>query len=122
MKLLIKLVIGFVIILVLSISVIAIALINFDPNNYKDTIAAKVKEQTGRSLIINGDINLTFYPWLGINVEGISLSNAANFGFAPFLETKTINSRANLLPLFRQYLEMDTLFLPGAHVNLARAA
>ena len=122
MKLLIKLVIGFSIILIISISLIVIILVNFDPNNYKDTIAAKVNEQTGRSLSISGDINLTFYPWLGINVEGISLSNAANFGDAPFLETKTIKARAKLLPLFRKELEMDTLILHGAKVNLARDA
>ena len=117
MKLLIKLVIGFSIILIISISLIVIILVNFDPNNYKDTIAAKVNEQTGRSLSINGDINLTFYPWLGINVGGISLSNAANFGDTPFLETKTIKARAKLLPLLRKELEMDTLVLHGAKVN-----
>ena len=55
MKLLIKLVIGFSIILIISISLVVIILVNFDPNNYKDTIAAKVKEQTGRTLNINGD-------------------------------------------------------------------
>ncbi|MBS58088.1 MAG: hypothetical protein CL735_04930, partial [Chloroflexi bacterium] len=119
MKLLIRLVIGFVIILVLSIGVITITLINFDPNNYKETIAAKVKEKTGRSLSINGDIDLTFYPWLGINVEGINLSNTTNFGDTPFLETKTIKARAKLLPLLRKELEMDTLVLHGVRVNLA---
>ena len=40
MKLLIKLVIGFSIILIISISLIVVILVNFDPNNYKDTIAA----------------------------------------------------------------------------------
>ena len=119
MKLLIRLVIGFVIILVLSIGVITITFINFDPNNYKETIAAKVKEQTGRSLSINGDIDLTLYPWLGINVEGINLSNTTNFGDTPFLETKTIKARAKLLPLLRKELEMDTLVLHGVRVNLA---
>ena len=122
MKLLIRLVIVFVVIFVLSIGVITITLINFDPNHHKDTIAAKVKEQTGRNLTINGDINLTFYPWLGINVEGISLSNARNFGDTPFLETKTIKARAKLLPLLRKELEMDTLVLYGARVNLVRDA
>ena len=122
MRLLSRLAIGLVIILVLSIGVITITLINFDPNNYKDTIAAKIKEQTGRTLNINGDIDLTLYPWLGINVESISLSNAANFGDTPFLETKTIKARAKLLPLLRKELEMDTLILHGAKVNLARDA
>ena len=50
MRLLSRLAIGLVIILVLSIGVITVTLINFDPNNYKDTIAAKVKEKTGIDL------------------------------------------------------------------------
>ena len=94
MKLLIKLVISVIFLLVISISIIVITLVNFDPNNYKDTIITKVKEETGRDLIINGDINLTLYPWLGINLEGIQLSNNSSFDNTPFLETKNIKARA----------------------------
>ena len=120
MKLLIKLVISIIFLLVISISILAITLVNFDPNNYKDTIITKVKEETGRDLIINGDINLTLYPWLGINLEGIQLSNNSSFDNTPFLETKNIKARAKLLPLLRKELEMDTLVLHGVKLNLVR--
>ena len=118
MKLLIKLVVSLLVILVISVSVIAITLVNFDPNNYKDTIASKVKEETGRNLSINGDINLTLYPWLGINIEGVQLSNTNSFDSTLFLEAKTFKARAKLLPLLRKELEMDTLILHGVKLNL----
>jgi uncharacterized protein involved in outer membrane biogenesis len=122
MKLLIKLILGFGILIILAIGAVAITLVYIDPNDYKDTIASKVKEETGRDLRIDGNISLSYYPWLGLDVEGVSLSNASGFGDKPFLKTKVIKARAKLLPLLRKELEMDTLVLHGATVNLARNA
>lgn len=122
MKFLIKLILGLGILGIIAIGAVAITLAYIDPNDYKDTIASKVKEETGRDLRIDGNIGLTFYPWLGLDVEGVSLSNAKGFGEAPFLQTKTINVRAKLMPLLRKELEMDTLILHGATINLAKNA
>jgi len=122
MKFLIKLILGLGLLGVIAIGAVAITLVYLDPNDYKDTIANKVKEETGRDLRIDGNIGLTFYPWLGLDIEGVSLSNANGFGKAPFLETKTIKARAKLLPLLRKELEMDTLVLHGATINLAKNA
>ena len=122
MKLLIKLILGLGILGIIAIGAVAITLAYIDPNDYKDTIASKVKDETGRDLRIDGNISLTFYPWLGLDVEGVSLSNAKGFGEAPFLQTKTIKVRAKLMPLLRKELEMDTLVLHGATINLAKNA
>ncbi|GJM04055.1 MAG: hypothetical protein DHS20C09_00460 [marine bacterium B5-7] len=122
MKLLIKLILGLGILGIIAIGAVAITLAYIDPNDYKDTIASKVKDETGRDLRIDGNIGLTFYPWLGLDVEGVSLSNAKGFGEAPFLQTKTIKVRAKLMPLLRKELEMDTLVLHGATINLAKNA
>lgn len=122
MKFLIKLILGLGILGIIIISAAAITLAYLDPNDYKDTIARKVKEETGRDLSIDGNIGLTFYPWLGLDIEGVTLSNANGFGKAPFLQTKTIKARAKLLPLLRKELEMDTLVLHGATINLAKNA
>jgi len=120
MKFLIKLILGLGVLGIIAIGAIAITLAYLDPNDYKDTIASKVKDETGRDLRIDGNIGLTFYPWLGLDVEGVSLSNAKGFGEAPFLQTKTIKVRAKLMPLMRKELEMDTLILHGASINLAK--
>ena len=120
MKLLFKLIFGSVLLVLLAIAAVVITLIYIDPNDYKDSIASTVKEETGRDLNIEGNITLSFYPWLGLDVEGISLSNAKGFGDKPFLKTKTIKARIKLLPLLRKEVEMDTLILHGTTINLAK--
>ncbi len=120
MKLLFKLIFGTGLIVVLAIAALVITLVYINPNDYKDSIANKLKEETGRDIHIDGDINLSYYPWLGLDVEGITVSNAKGFGDQPFLKTKTIKARVKLLPLLRKELEMDTLVLYGATVNLAK--
>jgi len=122
MKLLIKLILGLGILTVLAVGAVTITLAYLDPNDYKGLIADKVKEETGRDLRIDGNISLSYYPWLGLDVEGVSLSNASGFGELPFLKTKVIKARAKLLPLLRKELEMDTLVLHGVTINLARNA
>lgn len=120
MKFFKKLAIGLAIVFFLVIGLVIVAVATFDPNDYKDSIAEKVREDTGRNLQIEGDIRLTVYPWLGIELNGITLSNAAGFGDKPFLKTSLVKARAKLLPLLRKQLEMDTLVLHGTTLNLAR--
>jgi len=122
MKLLIKLIIGLGILAVLAIGAVVITLVYLDPNDYKDSITDIVKKETGRDFRIDGNISLSYYPWLGIDVEGVRLSNASGFGDTPFLKTNVIKARVKLLPLLRKELEMDTLVLHGATVNLVRNA
>ena len=122
MKLIKKLLITLIVIVLLVIGVVAVAITTFDANAYKADIAEQVKEETGRDFNISGDINLTIYPWLGLEVSGVQLSNADGFGEAPFLNADTFKVRAKLLPLLRKELEMDTLILQGVNLNLAKNA
>ena len=61
-----------------------------DPNDYKDEIVSKVKETTGRDLKIQGDIGLSVFPWLGLELGALELSNAKGFGDAPFADVGTV--------------------------------
>jgi AsmA protein len=120
MKLLLKLFFGTGLIVVLAITAVVITLVYINPNDYKGSIANKIKEETGRDISIDGDINLTYYPWLGLDVAGITVANAKGFGDKPFLSTKKINARVKLLPLLRKEVEMDTFVLHGATINLTK--
>ena len=122
MKLLIRLIFGLGVLIVLSIGVLVLTVANINPNDYKETIAEKVTQETGRDFKIDGNISLSFYPWLGLDVEGLTVGNAPGFGKEPFLQTKSIKARVKLMPLLRKELEMDTLVLHGATVNLAKNA
>ena len=94
----------------------------FDPNDYRDDLAALVEERTGREFAIEDDLTLTFFPWLGVETGGLHLGNAAGFGDADFAIASSVVMRVRLLPLFRGRLEIGTVVLDGLELNLARNA
>ena len=116
----IKLLLGTTILLVLLFGIVVLAaFMYFDPNDHKDRIIAKVEEETGRELKLEGDIKLSYYPWLGIEVGGVTLGNAKGFGDAPFFHADAMALRIKTMPLLKKQYELDTLRLHGVEVNLA---
>ncbi|RMD70734.1 MAG: AsmA family protein, partial [Gammaproteobacteria bacterium] len=91
----------------------------FDPNDYKDEIAAFVKKETGRDLTIAGRITLSLFPWVGVEIHRIALANAGGFGPDPFLKVEDAGVRVRLLPLLKREVEIDTVMLHGLELHLA---
>jgi len=50
----------------------------FDPNLYKSDITSVVAEKTGRTLSIEGDIGLTFFPKIGVRLGAVRLSERSS--------------------------------------------
>ena len=94
---LIAVILGIVILLVVG-AIIIIPLV-VDPNDYKDQITALVKDKTGRELQIEGDIQLSVFPWLGLELGAVRLSNAPDFGEEPFAAVREAAVRVKLRPL-----------------------
>ncbi|MFO7913326.1 MAG: AsmA family protein [Desulfotignum sp.] len=107
-------------ILVLMVVVAAVIVLNLDPNRYKDYIAGKVSQQMGRSFEIQGDLKMAYYPWLHVEASGIFLENAPGFGDQPLLAADHVKIRVKTLPLLKKQLEMDTIVLKGARINLVK--
>lgn len=101
----------------------AIAFIVFaDPNDFKERIAAKVFEQTGRTLTLAGDLDWTIWPKIRLKAGPFALSNAPGFGNEPFLAADEFQIAIATLPLLKKQIEMDTVKLYGARINLASNA
>lgn len=115
LKLVIGLVVGLVLIVVVGLAAVAILV---DPNDYRDQIESAVQENTGRTLAIEGDLRLSVFPWLGLELGRVSLGNAPGFGDTPFAEVQEAQVRARLLPLLRKELEVDRLRLSGVRLDL----
>lgn len=109
-----------VIVIVLVLAVAALAAIPFvvDPNDYKDEIATQVEKATGRQLTIQGDIGLSVFPWIALELGQLSLSNASGFKADSFAQVNSAQIRIKLLPLLKKELEMDTVVLDGLVLNL----
>jgi AsmA protein len=123
MQRILKIILGLLGALLLLLLVAAIGAILFiDPNDYRDTIASKVEQQTGRTLAIEGEIKLSLFPWLGLELGAMELGNAAGFADQPFARIGAAEARVKLLPLLRLQTEIDTVVLRGLVLNLQRRA
>jgi AsmA protein len=111
---------GLVVVLVLA-AVIIIPLV-VDPNDYRDDIARAVEEETGRNFEIEGEISLSVFPWLGLEVGRMRLGNPPGFGDGPFAEIGSAGVGAKLMPLLSRRLEVSTLRLDGLRVHLVQLA
>ena len=95
----------------------------FDPNDYRDDISAAVKRATGRDLTIEGDLSLSIFPWLAIEVGRSELGNAEGFGDEPFMRFEEASLSVRMLPLIlRQEATIGTAAIEGLAVNLQVAA
>jgi AsmA protein len=108
-------------VLLLIVAIVVLPMV-IDPNDYKDQITATVKEQTGRTLDIDGDISLSVFPWLGADIGPTRLGNAAGFEPPNMASMEAVEVRIKLIPLLRKKLEVNTVILKGLKLNLAKDA
>ena len=90
----------------------------FDANNYKPQIIKQVEDATGRTFAIDGDINLSVFPWVGLKVENVALGNEKGFKAAQFAAIKQLDIKVNVLPLLKKEVEINTIRLHGLDVSL----
>lgn len=116
-----KFILWLVVALVLLIAVAAVVLpMVVDPNDYKAEIATAVEQQTGRTLTIDGDIALSVFPWLGLDIGPTQFSNASGFEEPSMARMEAVQVRVKLLPLLRKQLEVDKIRLSGMQLHLAK--
>lgn len=120
MKSLFKLLLVLSGLLVVTLIAVTVTLVSLDPNDHKDWISEQAFKKTGRTLSLEGDIDVTYYPWLGVEVNKLTVGNAAGFGDAPFLQADYIKLRVKLMPMLKDRYEVDTVSVRGAVINLAK--
>jgi AsmA protein len=121
---LLKIVLVFLATIAGVVAVAAVALfLFFDPNDFRDKISDGVKAQTGRDLAIQGDLSLTLFPWLAVEVGRTELGNAPGFSGDQFLSFEKASLSVRLMPLiFQQQIKVGTASLDGLAVNLQVAS
>ena len=73
-----------------------------DPNDYKQQISEQVEKATGRTLILEGDIGLSVFPWIALELGPLSLSNAKGFDAKHFAKIDAAKVRIKLMPLLQK--------------------
>ena len=106
---------GLVTLLLIAVAVIAAT---FNPNDYKPLIVKLVKEKKQRTLNIEGDIKLAFWPKLGADLGKVSLSE--HNGDKEFAGMQSAKVFVAVLPLLKKEMVIDTIKIDGVHANLVR--
>jgi len=108
-----------VVVLVVAITALVLPLL-IDPNDYKQEIGSVVHAQTGRDLGIAGEIEWSVFPWIGLDLSDVSLSNPPGFGDQPMLTAGKVSVSVRLMPLFHGALEFGSVELSDLTVHLQR--
>jgi AsmA protein len=93
-----------------------------DPNDYKDRIARAVKSSTGRELTLSGQMKLSVFPWIALELGPASLGNPPGFSDQPFAAVQHVALRVKLLPLLRKELEIGRIEIDGLDLRLLKNA
>ena len=109
---------GLGLVIVLVIGAALVFALTFDPNRYKDEIERLAKEQTGRTLAIKGDIKMAFWPSLGADVSGVTLSERASD--QQFLAFDSAHASVKLMPLLRGQYIVDSVQLSGFKARIVK--
>ena len=116
MKILKYVLIGLGALVVLAIAGAVIFISTFDPNKYRGQIEQAVKERTGRTLKLAGDLKVALFPSLGADVSKVSLSERA--ADQEFVSVDSAHASVAVLPLLHGDVVVDKIKVSGlkAHV------
>ncbi|MEL6367879.1 MAG: AsmA family protein, partial [Pseudomonadota bacterium] len=73
----------------------------------------------GRDVRFEGDLSLSVFPRLAISTEDVSVGNAPAFGPEPMLRFDRVSAGVDLMPLFSNEVNIQTVEIIGLTVNLA---
>jgi len=108
-------IVGLLVLLVLGAAIFAMT---FDPNRYKGQIETLVKDKTGRTLSLKGNLELAFWPALGAKVNGVTLSERASD--QQFVSLDSAHASVALLPLLHGQAIVDGIRVSGLKANIVK--
>ncbi|MFZ9642471.1 MAG: AsmA family protein, partial [Candidatus Methylopumilus sp.] len=110
--------IGLAGLLLVVLVLVGIVAATFNPNDYKPLIIKLVQEKKQRTLHLDGDIKLAFWPKLGADLGKVSLSE--HNGDKVFASINNAKVSLALLPLLRKQLLVDTVYIDGVNADIVR--
>lgn len=105
---------------VLVIVALIIFVATFDANLYKKQLSSIIEQQTGRELIIDGDLSLRAFPNFALKIGKAQLQNADGFTPAAFARVDSADISVALMPLLSQRLVINAIELTGLELHLQR--
>ncbi len=105
-------------VVVLVAGAIAYIALTFDPNTYKPQIIQAVKDSKQRTLKLDGEIKLHFFPSIGVSLGKVSLSEFQSEQEFASVESASVSLK--LIPLIFKQLVVDEVSVSGVRAQLVK--
>ncbi|RFC34669.1 MAG: AsmA protein [Candidatus Nitrotoga sp. LAW] len=92
--------------------------VTFNPNDYKTQIIKLVKDKQQRTLKLNGDIKLVFFPSIGADIGKVSLSEFQSDKEFIYIDSARVSLA--LLPLLSKQVVVDEVSINGLKAALVK--
>ena len=109
---------AFGVLLVLALVAIAAFALLFDPNALRDDITRLVEKKTGRQMTIEGDLALSYFPWLGFEAGRTTITNPEGFSDPVMASFESASASVKLMPLLSRRMELSQVTLDGVQMDL----
>ena len=106
-----RILIGLVVLMLVAFVGAAVFLLTFDPNAYKHKIESIVQERYNRTMVIEGDLELSLFPRIGLSVRKISLSEPNST--TTFASIDSARFAVAIWPLMSNRLVVDHVAVSG---------
>lgn len=113
---------GLIAILALVLVGAGVYIASINPNDLKPLLISEVKKQTGRELVISGDIQWRFFPTLGISVEALALKNPSGFLQENMVSFSRAEMSLEVLPLLSKKVSIGVARLDDANIFIQTLA
>ena len=121
MKMAIKwgaIIVGGLVVIIILILLIAPAFI--DINKYKPEIEKLVAENTGCTLTLGGDLDLSLFPWAGVSISDVRMGNPKGFKEKDLVSIKNFEVRVKFLPLLSKEVQLKRFILEEARIVMVK--
>jgi len=92
-----------------------------DAEKYKPLLENKVTEMTGRPFSVGGDVNLSFFPFVGVSFSDLHLGNPPGFEATDFIYIKSFEVRVKLLPLLSRDVQVKRFVVKEPQIVLIKS-
>ncbi len=113
-----KLLIGLIALVVIIVAALFVVPPMIPAEFYKDQIATRVRDATGRELAIKGDMSFTLLPNVAIEAGDVTFANAKGASTPNMAALKRLVLKLKVFPLISGQIEVDSFVLVDPVINL----
>ncbi|MFH1915292.1 MAG: AsmA family protein [Pseudomonadota bacterium] len=92
-----------------------------DSEEFRLRFTTLAEEALGRPVRLDGGLDIALYPMLSLEVSGLTVADAPEFGDVPLAEIDTLHVSVRLLPLFSRSVDIESIVVQGVRANVIRS-